>query len=104
LKVDQSLIRQLAVEKKSAIVLRSIIALGADLGIDVLAEGVETEQQLQMLIDLGCPGAQGYLLGRPMSARQVQVTLNKTWGNRPAPDLHYQSPAVGELCREVALY
>jgi diguanylate cyclase (GGDEF)-like protein len=95
LKVDQSLVRHLGVEKKCAIVLRSIITLGSDLGIDVIAEGVETELQLQMLSDLGCPRAQGYLLGRPMSARQAQAALEKPWGNRRAPALHSKILAAG---------
>lgn len=98
LKVDQSLVHRLAVDKKSAIVLRSILELGVELGIDVLAEGVETELQLQMLTDLGCPRAQGYLLGRPMPATQAQVTLRKPWGNRPTPVLRDKRIAVGE-CR-----
>jgi diguanylate cyclase (GGDEF)-like protein len=80
-----ALVRQLGVEKRCAIVLRSIITLGADLGLDVSAEGVETEPQLCMLTDLGCPQAQGYLLARPMSARQAHAALKKPWGNRCAP-------------------
>jgi EAL domain-containing protein (putative c-di-GMP-specific phosphodiesterase class I) len=98
LKVDQSLVQRAPGDRKSAIVLRSILELCADLGIDVLAEGVETEQQLQMLTDLGCPRAQGYLLGRPMPARQAQVTLRKPWGNRPAPAVHHKRNPIGE-CR-----
>jgi EAL domain-containing protein (putative c-di-GMP-specific phosphodiesterase class I) len=98
LKVDQSLVQRMPADKKSAIVVRSILELAAELGIDVIAEGVETEQQLQMLIDLGCPRAQGYLLGRPMSAREAQVTLRKPWGNRPARVVHHKRIAVGECC------
>jgi diguanylate cyclase (GGDEF)-like protein len=94
LKLDRSLVRHLGVEKKSAIVLRSIITLGAELGLDVIAEGVETELQLQMLRDLGCPRAQGFLLGRPMSAQRAFATVSKPWGNRRAPDLRHPSPAV----------
>jgi diguanylate cyclase len=98
LKVDRSLVQRAPADKKGAIVLRSILELGADLGIDVLAEGVETEQQLQMLTDLGCPRAQGYLLGRPMPARRALVTLRKPWGNRPAPAVHHKRTPIGE-CR-----
>jgi EAL domain-containing protein (putative c-di-GMP-specific phosphodiesterase class I) len=83
LKVDQSLVQRMATSRKSAIVMRSILSLGADLGLEVIAEGIETEEQLQMLMDLGCPQAQGYLLGRPMPARQAQITLRRAWGNRP---------------------
>jgi EAL domain-containing protein (putative c-di-GMP-specific phosphodiesterase class I)/CheY-like chemotaxis protein len=85
LKLDQSLIQSMTLDSKGAAVTRSIVSLGAELGIDVIAEGVETEQQFQMLATLGCPRVQGYLLGRPMSATQAQVVLRKTWGNRPTP-------------------
>jgi EAL domain-containing protein (putative c-di-GMP-specific phosphodiesterase class I) len=85
LKLDQSLIQGMTLDSKGAAVTRSIVSLGAELGVDVIAEGVETEQQFQMLTRLGCPRVQGYLLGRPMSATQAQVVLRKTWGNRPTP-------------------
>jgi EAL domain-containing protein (putative c-di-GMP-specific phosphodiesterase class I) len=98
LKVDQSLVQRLPGDRKSAIVLRAILALGAELGLDIIAEGVETKQQLQMLTDLGCPRAQGYLLGRPMPARQAQVTLRKPWGDRPAPSARGKKIVLGE-CR-----
>ena len=83
LKLDQSLVHMMTQNARSAAVMRSIVSLGAELGIDVIAEGVETELQLQMLADLGCPGVQGYLLGRPMPANQARIVLRKTWGNRP---------------------
>jgi EAL domain-containing protein (putative c-di-GMP-specific phosphodiesterase class I) len=90
LKLDRSLIHRMTLDKKSAAVMRLVIALGAELDIDVLAEGVETEEQLQMLTDLGCPQVQGYLLGKPMSAEQAQTALGKPWGNRgsaPSPSI-----------------
>ena len=85
LKLDQSLIHQMTLDARSKTVMRSIISLGADLGIDVIAEGVETEDQFQMLEELGCPRVQGYLLGRPMPPIQAQLALRKAWGNRPSP-------------------
>jgi EAL domain-containing protein (putative c-di-GMP-specific phosphodiesterase class I) len=98
LKLDQSLIQRMTLDAKSKIVMRSIISLGADLGIDVIAEGVETEEQFQMLEDLGCPRVQGYLLGRPMPPKQAQLALRKAWGNRPSPNpgFHPGRLAVGE--------
>jgi EAL domain-containing protein (putative c-di-GMP-specific phosphodiesterase class I) len=88
LKLDQSLVHRMTSDRKTADVTRSIVALGAELGMDVIAEGVETEQQLQMLTDLECPRVQGYLLGRPMPAKQAHLALRKAWGNRPAPRNH----------------
>jgi EAL domain-containing protein (putative c-di-GMP-specific phosphodiesterase class I)/PAS domain-containing protein len=85
LKLDQSLTHRMTQDSKSAEVARLIVSLGTELGIDVIAKGVETEQQLKMLTDLGCPRAQGYLLGRPMPAKQAQLALRKVWGNRVMP-------------------
>jgi EAL domain-containing protein (putative c-di-GMP-specific phosphodiesterase class I) len=85
LKLDRSLVHRITLDSKGAAVIRLIVSLGAELDMGVIAEGVETEEQLQMLTDLGCPQAQGYLLGRPMTAEQVQVALSKAWGNRPLP-------------------
>ena len=89
LKLDLSLVHRMSQDSKCAVIVRSIIRLGSDLGIDVCAEGVETEGQLQMLADFGCPRVQGYLFGRPMPAKQVRNVFETTWGNRPAP-LHRQ--------------
>jgi EAL domain-containing protein (putative c-di-GMP-specific phosphodiesterase class I) len=85
LKLDQSLTHRMTLDSKSAEVAKLIVSLGTELGIDVIAKGVETEQQLKMLTDLGCPRAQGYLLGRPMPAKQAQLALRKVWGNRVMP-------------------
>jgi EAL domain-containing protein (putative c-di-GMP-specific phosphodiesterase class I) len=84
LKLDRSLIHRMTLDRKSEAVMRSIVSLGAELGMEVIAEGVETERQLKMLINMGCPQAQGYLLGRPMCAEQARIVLSKAWGNRPA--------------------
>jgi EAL domain-containing protein (putative c-di-GMP-specific phosphodiesterase class I)/PAS domain-containing protein len=85
LKLDQSLTHRMTLDSKSAEVAKLILSLGRELGIDVIAKGVETEQQLKMLTELGCPRAQGYLLSRPMPAKQAQLALRKVWGNRVMP-------------------
>jgi EAL domain-containing protein (putative c-di-GMP-specific phosphodiesterase class I) len=82
LKLDKSLIHRLTTERKDAMIVRSIIALGKDLGVSVIAEGVETEHQFQMLQDLGCLQVQGYLLARPGPQRDVQALLARQWGMR----------------------
>jgi EAL domain-containing protein (putative c-di-GMP-specific phosphodiesterase class I) len=85
LKLDRSLVHQMTLDRKGAAIVRLIVSLGTELDMEVIAEGVETEDQLKMLTDMGCPQAQGYLLGRPTTAEQVQVALSKAWGNRPMP-------------------
>jgi diguanylate cyclase (GGDEF)-like protein len=85
LKLDKSLIHSLTTKRKDAAIVRSIIALGKDLGVSVIAEGVETEQQFQMLRDLGCLQVQGYLLARPGPPEDVQAVLMSRWGMRHVP-------------------
>jgi EAL domain-containing protein (putative c-di-GMP-specific phosphodiesterase class I) len=88
LKLDQSLIRNIALADKAAGLVHALISLGREFGIDVMAEGVETGAQYQMLKELGCLQVQGYLLGRPMPAVQAQIALRKPWGNLPKSVLH----------------
>jgi EAL domain-containing protein (putative c-di-GMP-specific phosphodiesterase class I)/GGDEF domain-containing protein len=83
LKLDKSLIQKMPLDSQATGVICALISLGAALEIDVIAEGVETEPQFQMLMQMGCRQVQGYLLGRPMPAVQVQVALRKPWGNLP---------------------
>jgi diguanylate cyclase (GGDEF)-like protein len=73
-KVDQAFTAQLTDEDSSAFVA-GIVGLGQGLGLRVVAEGVETSDQLQALQDMGCHRAQGYLLGRPADPTAVLEAL-----------------------------
>jgi diguanylate cyclase (GGDEF)-like protein len=84
LKLDRSLIHNLTTTRKDEAIVRSIIALGKDLDVSVIAEGVETEEQFRMLRDLGCLQVQGYLLARPVPPQDVQSLLMSRWGMRAA--------------------
>ena len=75
LKLDASLIRNMTTIAKDAAIVRSVVSLGRELGFEVLAEGVETEEQLNMLRSIGCAQAQGFLLGRPSSEQEVRALL-----------------------------
>jgi len=98
LKLDKSMIDRIPSDKKSVAVVRSIISPADALGLDVIAEGVETQSQLSVLADLGCNQAQGYLFARPMPAKAAQVALNKSWGNRAMfmPGLPSINTSTGE--------
>ena len=65
LKIDQSFIRDLLIDPTDLSIVRAIIEMGRSLGLEVLAEGVETPAQRDLLVDLGCTRFQGYLFGRP---------------------------------------
>lgn len=66
LKIDRSFVQSMAENKRSAAIVRSIIQMGLDLELDVIAEGVETHEQVSFLTQNGCLAYQGYLFGRPM--------------------------------------
>jgi len=76
-KIDQSFVRDLTVDPDDAAIVTAIVAMARSLGVDVVAEGVETEEQLAELQRLGCHRAQGYLLARPMSAAAVTRMLSR---------------------------
>jgi diguanylate cyclase (GGDEF)-like protein/PAS domain S-box-containing protein len=67
IKIDQSFVRAIG-QGKPPVILRSIVALAADLGMDVVAEGAESESDVIELYQLGCQYAQGYAFGEPMTA------------------------------------
>lgn len=68
LKIDRSFVRGIAEQSSDRALVRTIIAMGDSLGLDLVAEGVETLGQLRALQDLGCAKAQGYLISRPVPA------------------------------------
>lgn len=71
IKLDRSFMREVEESAQARAIIRAVLALGKSLDISVLAEGVETEEQLALLRLEGCPEAQGYLLGRPMPRKQT---------------------------------
>jgi diguanylate cyclase (GGDEF)-like protein len=81
LKVDRSFVGQMASSSSDAVIVRSTIDLGHNLGLRVVAEGVESQETWQELEALGCDTAQGYYLGRPVPAGELD-----RWLDRPADD------------------
>jgi len=75
LKIDRSFVRQLQGSAESSEIIRAVITLGASLGKQVVAEGIETEIQLKRLRELGCGLGQGYLLAEPLTPRQAGALL-----------------------------
>ncbi|MGZ5198188.1 MAG: sensor domain-containing protein [Telluria sp.] len=70
LKIDQSFVRDVLTDSNDAAIARTILGLGHTLGLEVIAEGVETADQLDFLVMHGCRAFQGYLFGRPVPAEQ----------------------------------
>ena len=76
IKIDQSFVRDLLSDPNDAAIVDTIVALSAALGLDVIAEGVESLDQREMLLEAGCMTFQGYLYSRPLTAAALEQLLN----------------------------
>jgi len=77
LQVDQSFVRDIPAQRADTQIVAAVISLARSLHLDVLAEGVETETQLDTLRALECEFAQGYLFSRPVSAEDIHPLLRE---------------------------
>lgn len=86
LKIDKSFVDDLGDDPRALSIVESVVDLATELGMKVVAEGVETADQLEILRKSGCHIAQGYLLGRPQTIDQVHLTLLKSLA-APEPEI-----------------
>lgn len=77
LKIDQSFVRNSVMDPNDLAIIEAIIALANKLDLELIAEGVETEEQKKLLLQAGCPYAQGYLYGKPMPALELMEMLRE---------------------------
>ncbi len=84
-KIDRSFVRDLGITPQSSAVVTAIIALARSLGLRVIAEGVETLRQMEVLHRLGCSVMQGFLFSRPLAADDLERWLAQTVLPRKAP-------------------
>jgi EAL domain-containing protein (putative c-di-GMP-specific phosphodiesterase class I) len=75
LKIDQSFVKDVPGDSEDEIIVSAIITLAHNLRMECIAEGVETQEQLDFLTRLGCDQVQGYLLGKPLSAISLEALL-----------------------------
>ena len=76
LKIDRTFISTMMVDQKSERLVASIIGLAKDLSLEIIAEGVETEDQMNRLIDMQCDFAQGYYFSHPMNASDATTIVH----------------------------
>lgn len=84
LKIDRSFVSDLGVRPESEGIVQAILTLARTLKLDIIAEGVETEVQVNRLRILGCPNAQGFFLDRPLDAASASRLLRERSPNGPA--------------------
>jgi diguanylate cyclase (GGDEF)-like protein len=87
IKIDQSFVHDVPQDLDDSAIVKSIIALAHSLRLEVVAEGVENESQLNFLKDISCDLMQGYYFGKPMPAKQF-ADFVMHWDGAPLPELH----------------
>jgi EAL domain-containing protein (putative c-di-GMP-specific phosphodiesterase class I) len=83
LKIDKSFVINMTKNENDSIIVRSTIDLAKNLGLKVVAEGVENQDALEQLLNLGCHEAQGYFISRPLPADDLALWIKESpWGSR----------------------
>jgi diguanylate cyclase (GGDEF)-like protein/PAS domain S-box-containing protein len=77
LKIDQSFVRNLTTDNADVVMVMTIVDLGMSFEVDVIAEGVETEEQLRMLHRYGCSNFQGYLFSKPVPLKEFEALVHQ---------------------------
>jgi EAL domain-containing protein (putative c-di-GMP-specific phosphodiesterase class I) len=77
LKIDQSFVADALDSADNALIIQTIIAMGSNLGLEVIAEGVATKEQANFLNQAGCKTYQGYLFGKPVNVSAFESTKFK---------------------------
>ena len=84
IKIDRSFVRDITFDPNDDAIVQTIIAMSKALGLNVIAEGVETETQRDFLDRHGCPAFQGYLFGKPLPTAQFEDLLHaQTYNSSP---------------------
>lgn len=95
IKIDKAFVRSSGGGPKNLALLRAIVGLGHSLGVEIVAEGIETQQQARFLEPLGCRG-QGYFFSKPVTGEEIQVMLGRRSGLRPEVKSSPRKPAAGK--------
>jgi diguanylate cyclase (GGDEF)-like protein/PAS domain S-box-containing protein len=95
LKIDRSFVQDLPTNRSHRLIVQTTIGLAKSLGLKTVAEGVETAEQLEILRELGCGTIQGYLIGRPATARDISTWLVDTRPKLPNPPRRQENERPG---------
>jgi diguanylate cyclase (GGDEF)-like protein/PAS domain S-box-containing protein len=82
LKIDRSFVNRM--DNENVEIVRAILMLAENLGMDAVAEGVETKEQMSLLRNLSCKSGQGYFFSKPMSVAEAEAMISETYYPRPA--------------------
>ncbi|HEX8136802.1 MAG TPA: EAL domain-containing protein [Pyrinomonadaceae bacterium] len=93
LKIDRSFVSRMVDNNENKEIVRTIVMLAQNLGMDVVAEGVETKAQLEELRQLECENGQGYLFSKPMVMKAAEKIISDTYAAKKAPAKAPEAPA-----------
>jgi EAL domain-containing protein (putative c-di-GMP-specific phosphodiesterase class I) len=96
MKIDRSFVRNMVADKDDAAIVRSTIELGHNMGLRVVAEGVEDHAALMLLTRLGCDEAQGYFIAKPQPPEEYEAWLRR---RRAVGDKLTESGFIGDQAR-----
>jgi diguanylate cyclase (GGDEF)-like protein/PAS domain S-box-containing protein len=96
LKIDRSFVTRMSENNENTEIVRTIIVLAQNLGMDVIAEGVETNEQLVLLQKLGCENGQGYFFSKPVNADGAEKIISETYGALISPMRQINSQPTGK--------
>jgi diguanylate cyclase (GGDEF)-like protein/PAS domain S-box-containing protein len=85
IKIDRTFVMNLGRNPQSAAIVRAVIGLGHGLEMSIVAEGVETEEQLKFLAEEGCDAVQGYFIGKPLPVDQYDTLVGRVAGDAAEP-------------------
>ncbi|PYS89360.1 MAG: hypothetical protein DMF64_17900 [Acidobacteria bacterium] len=98
LKIDRSFVTRMSDNNENLEIVRTIVTLAQTLGMDVVAEGVETKEQLAMLCHLGCESGQGYFFSKPVDALGAEKIICETYvmgsASQPAQQNRFVTPRI----------
>lgn len=94
LKIDPSFVSGLGTDEVRTLLTRTIVRLGQDLGLLVVAKGIEHPRQLELLREMGCPRGQGYLVARPMAARGAESLLRTGLNTSSVSEYEMSVPTI----------
>ena len=95
-KIDRTFITEFTRDPRDAAIVRQVIALATDLGLDIVAEGVETPEQARLLVELGCTRAQGFLWSKavPVAELRDRLRASRSAVREPAVDAATTAPGL----------
>jgi diguanylate cyclase (GGDEF)-like protein/PAS domain S-box-containing protein len=95
IKIDPSFVAGLGRDETLTLLTRTIVRVGRDLGLVVVAEGIERPEQLELLREMGCPRGQGFLVARPMAPRSVEALIRTNPRGEASIPLHGSALSAG---------